>query len=406
MGCSVFLFAMACGAKNTILLHAPAFILASLLLLGRAAMRPRLILTSAFFGLFGLLVSGVAWSYAQNQLWFGDWRGHPYLKETLAKSYDIKSMWTRVIRAFVTVAYDCGWLPGSLQPTYAHLATATVKALGGEPSLAEDTEFYSFNPKVIRVGAGMGPVGPAVVIPSLIIAAVLLFRRNRLPSPADSDRYRALTVFALASFVACYVILRTQTIGVARLTLPCVAVAMPLSVTILRTRIGRWIGLCAAAFSLLLSCLHAGAFAMYRLNVQSFPALTNLKRTPSAEAQVRWSDEPSLPFTIREPYTDRELYGAISKQLHDAKVVGLIGGYITEGYFCFGPDFANRVISLRDCRSDTIKKPGPEIDCIVVEDFDAQQIDSSILQGYRRVFEAFHNNKPTFVCYVRESEGM
>lgn len=404
LACSVFLFAMACGSKNTILLHAPAYGFALLLILGRKLWRPRFILISALCGAVGLLASGVVWSYVQNRVWFGDWRGHPYLKETLAENFDVRAMWTRLARSVVTVVYDTGWLPGSLQPTYARLATGTVKALGGAETLPEDTPFYSFDPKVIRSGSGMGIMGPLIVFPSLIAAAVILLQRRRLSASDDADRYRALAVFTLLSFGTCYIFLRTQTIGVSRLTLPCLAVAMPLCTTILRTRIGYWIGMAAIAFSLLLGFVWAAGFAMYRLNSQAFPALTNLKRTSPLPLEIQWNSEPPHAFSMREPYTDRELYGMIGDQLRKAKVVGLIGGYTAEGYFCFGSDYANRVVALKDSRSETIQKPGPEVDAIVVEDFDPQQIDPAILQGYRPVFTAYRDKKPIFAYYEREPQ--
>jgi hypothetical protein len=402
LACSVFLFAMACGAKNIIALQAPAYGLAILFLLGRKAFRPRLLLTAIFSGIAGLAASGLIWSYSQNQLWFGDWRGHSFVKATLAQNYDIHGIWTRLTRAFVTVACDSGWLPASLQPAYAHLTTGTIKALGGESTLPEDNEFFSFDTALIRPGSGMGPIGPVLVVPSLLTATVMLLRRVRLPDSDDTVRFRALTVFATLSLIVSYIALRTQWIGVTRLMLSCVAAAIPLSAIILRTRIGYWLGMGAAAASLLLSSVSALGLSLYRLNSQSFPMLTNLKRTPMETVQVRWNDNSAQNVTIREPYTSAELYSLVADRIRRADVVGLIGGYNAEAHFCFGSDHANYVVPLKDCRSDSIREPNPRIDCIVVEDFDVQSVDSNVLRGYRCIFQASRKGATRFAYFERE----
>jgi hypothetical protein len=404
IGSSAFLFAMACGAKNTILLHTPAYGLALLLILGRTALQARFLARIFFFGLVGLLISGVVWSYVQNQFWLGDWRGHWFVRETLARDYSLVAVWTRLTRGFATVAYDCGWLPSSLQPAYAHLMTATVLIMGGASTLPEDRKFYSFDPAFINVGSGMGVIGPMIVIPSLA-AAVLFAWRHRLSRSADTDRFRALTVFAVVSPIIFYAVLRTQTIGVTRLMATCVAIAMPLAVPVLRTRVGYWIGMSAATFSLLLNCGNAIRDALNRVEPNLFPAITKLKRTASATIEIQWYDSPRQPAIIREPDYNREVYGMVSDRIERANVVGLVGGFNASGYFCFGSNFSKRVAVLKDCRSQTVEKPGRNVDCIIVENFNPQLIDPAVLYGFKRVFEASRNGKTLLACYERDSES-
>jgi hypothetical protein len=404
IGSSAFLFAMACGAKNTILLHAPAYGLALLLILGRPAVQARFLARIFFFGLVGMLVSGVIWSYVQNQFWLGDWRGHWFVRETLARDYSLVAVWTRLTRGFATIAYDCGWLPGSLQTSYARLVTATVQVMGGASILPEDKKFYSFDPAFINVGSGMGAIGPIVVIPSLA-AAVLLAWRHRLSRSDDTDRFRALTVFAVVSLIIFYAVLRTQTIGVTRLMASCIAIAMPLSVLVLRTRVGYWIGMSAATFSLLLNCGNASRYALNQVGPNLFPVLTKLKRTTLATVEIQWYDSPRQPAAIREPHFNREVYRMVSDRIERANVVGLVGGFNASGYFCFGSNFSKRVAVLKDCRSQTIERPGRNVDCIIVENFNPQQIDPAVLYGFKRVFEASRNGKTLLACYERNSES-
>jgi hypothetical protein len=402
LGCSAFLFAMACGAKNTILLHAFAFGLALILVLGRKVLNPRFIGSMILFGFLGAVVSGVAWSYVQNQMWFGDWRGHSYLKETLARNYDLPAVWTRLCRGFVTVAYDCGWLPNSVQPYFSELTQKTVQALGGKSVLPEDDAFYSFASENIRPGGGMGVVGPLVLLPSMLAALWFLFRRRHEANTAESDRFRALIVFALVSFVTFYIVLRTQKIGVTRLMISCVAVAMPIAILVLRTRFGYWIGMTAAAFSLLLNTAHGVGFAVNRVDTGRFVWLKSLKRTPPGKVDVQWEGKPVESITIREPYTHRELYALVAEQIQNAGTVGLIGNFNAEGYFCFGLNYSNKVIILKDCRSDTIAPPAQDVRCVIVEGFDSRKIDPDLLRGFRQVFQASQEGIPVFTCYLRD----
>jgi hypothetical protein len=91
----------------------------------------------------------------------------------------------------------------------------------------------------------------------------------------------------------------------------------------------------------------------------------------------------------------------VSDRILRANTVGLIGGYNAEAYFCFGSDFLNRVVALKDCRSDNVRKPDSKIDCIVVENFDEHSIDPTVLLGYRRIFEASHNGTTRLVYFER-----
>ena len=147
----------------------------------------------------------------------------------------------------------------------------------------------------------MGIIGPMIVIPSLA-AAVLLAWRHRLSRSDDTDRFRALTVFAVVSLIIFYAVLRTQTIGVTRLMASCIAIAMPLSVPVLRTRVGYWIGMSAATFSLLLNCGNASRYALNQVGPNLFPVLTKLKRTTLATVEIQWYDSPRQPAAIREPH--------------------------------------------------------------------------------------------------------
>jgi hypothetical protein len=402
LGCSAFLFAMACGAKNTILLHSFAFLLALLLILGRTLLSRRLLFTMVFFGFLGAAVSGVLWSYVQNQMWFGDWRGHPYLKETLAKDFDPAAIWTRLCRGFVTVAYDCGWLPNSIQPQFAELTLQTVQMLGGRSILPEDTVFYSLTRENIRPGGGMGVVGPFVLLPSLLAAVWGLVRRRRGAGTVESDRFCALVVFAIVSFLTFYILLRTQRIGVTRLMVSCVAVAMPIAFLVVRTRIGQWIGMAVAGFSVLLSIVYGVGFALNRVDNEHFGWIRSLKRTTSQTIDAQWAGESARPIIIREPYTTRELYAMVAEQIESAGEVGLIGDFNTEAHFCFNSTYSNKVTVLKDCRSDAIAPPAQAIRCVIVEGFDSRKIDPDLVRGFRQVFQATREGVPVFTCYWRD----
>jgi hypothetical protein len=69
LGCSVLCFLMACGAKNTVALLAPLYLMAVLMTLGRLVITRQIILVAVLCAGFASLASGMLWNYVSNKLW-------------------------------------------------------------------------------------------------------------------------------------------------------------------------------------------------------------------------------------------------------------------------------------------------------------------------------------------------
>jgi hypothetical protein len=403
LGCSAFAFVMGCGAKNTILIHGPAYGILLLLHLRRDVFRPSLFVSMAAAGVVGAIASGMLWSYVQNYQWFADWRGHSYVKATLAKDYDARSVWTRLCRSVVTLAYDVGWLPNSCQPGFAKATDQTIQLLGGASVLPEDDQFYEMDLATFKPGAGMGIIGPSVFVPSLLVALWLVVRGNSARGSPEGERLRALVIFVILSFLVFYTVLRTQKIGVIRLMLSSVLLAMPLCCFFARFRIGALVCMAAAVFSASLNLAHGLSFAAYRHQIPSLAKLAALKRIPPETIQIQWGAAVPQPLTLREPYSNRELYALAFEQIPKGATVGFVGEYQSEGYPCFGPDFTNVVVPLNDCRSKSVAKPSDDVGYIVVEHRDLRVIEPAAFYGFDRVFEATRDGGTLFAFFKRRS---
>ncbi len=185
LGCSLFCFLMACGAKNSTTLLTPFYLGALGLILrpwffnhpkigipdaglpGR--MLDRVIplgVGLSICGVAGLLCSGIAWNYTANKLWFGNFRGPELIRSTVSSDFHPRSIWTRLCRGGILMIYDTVWIPRSARGNYAWLCEKTAKALGAQKELAEDDEYYSFKPEALTPRKGLGLMGIAFFLPA------------------------------------------------------------------------------------------------------------------------------------------------------------------------------------------------------------------------------------------------
>jgi hypothetical protein len=137
LGCSVFCFLMACGAKNTIFLLAPLYLIALVVTLRGFLFKRRAILTLALGGGIGLFCSGVLWNYVNNKLWYGDARGPQLMQDHLSRDFGLRSVWTRLSRGAVLVVFDTVWVPKSARKAYADACEKAVELLGGQKQLRD-----------------------------------------------------------------------------------------------------------------------------------------------------------------------------------------------------------------------------------------------------------------------------
>jgi hypothetical protein len=410
LGCSVFSFSMACGAKNAVLILLPVYGVSVLMVCGRALLARKMILSSLAAGGLGLLISGVVWSYTSNLAWFGDARGPQFLKETLARDLRPQAVWTRLTRGTVMLMSDVIWLPGSCQKAYANYCQHAVGAAGGSDVLSDDNGFYSFRAEDIRPGTSFGLLGILVFVPSLVFAGALCLRGARagsLPAPGRSRRDIGVLVWlTLGSFVTYHILLRWQTIGISRLMLPCLLVGTPLAGLLLDKARFRLLGLPLLLGVLLAYSVFGFSLAARRLAASEPSGLTallaRLQRSHGRTVEWQWPNAPAGSQEIKEGYTRREIVRALLQRLPQPTTFGLIGNPNAEGYYLFGDRFQNKVVSLQDARGeDQFVVPSRDVQYVVLEEFDPARIPPGILREFDLFVKVVDDGQPLLVVFQR-----
>jgi hypothetical protein len=219
LGCSVFCFILGCGAKNTTIFLTPVFLLGLVICLRRLLFEVKVMQVLAGSGMVAVLCSGVLWNYACNFKWYGTVSGPRFMHGHLSGDRSIRSDWTRCCRGAVLFLFDATWLPRSAQETYETVCQKTVRLLGGRNELAEDDQSL-FNFQNPHPGAGIGLLGPLVVLPAFIYGTLRLLRPGRktnleykMPAPMD---FLLLLLFITGYSFLCHVFLRWTDIGLWR----------------------------------------------------------------------------------------------------------------------------------------------------------------------------------------------
>jgi hypothetical protein len=424
LGCSIFLFLMACGAKNSTTLIAPLYIVFFAWVVkaclddarigsgahavgnsdppaggtgrgrwtqvGTVAMLAPSILAC---GIAGLLCSGVAWNYVSNKLWFGQAGLPPVIRTTVSQDFHPRAIWTRICRGAVLVAYDTIWVPRSARAEYVSLCEQTVKALGGRAKLGEDDHYYSFSGEAITPQKGLGLLGIVFFIPGLIMALVQLlsgdgFGGGHLTAAAFNKT--VLIGLAVGSFVMCHLVLHWQAVGLLRLMFPFVVAGAPLAAFVLERR---WPRIPALALLLLSSTMFVTFWTGHisrRMGWSDRPflkPLSRLQNNHSGTVHYQWTGQLPGEFQQREDYSFREVYAKMFEGLHQPCTLGFIGNPNQQCLELFGPSSQNRVFPLVDSRADDkVMEPPADLDYVVAVDKFSQLSDWAKLHGFEQLF--------------------
>lgn len=409
LGCSVFCFVLACGAKNTTALLAPLYLAALLLNLIRLGAPARWVSMGAVLaacGVAGLLCSGVAWNYSANKLWFGSSRGPAAISETVSTDYHPRAIWTRLCRGGVLIAYDTIWLPKSAKPAYAALCADTVQWLGGQRQLAEDDDYYSFQPEVLTTRKGMGLLGMVFFLPGIGVALYRCWSvRGAVRNPAWHNTV-LLVVMSVGAFVLCHLVLRWQGIGVLRLMYPFVIAGAPLASLLLARR---WL----RGTALLLLLVSAAMFSTFWLGNVSRKLgwhgsgmarlMARLQNNHVLPVQCQWQGQPARELIMQEDYTYREIYDELLAGIQQPGTFGLIGNLNAECNFLFGRRFQNRVVPLVDSRaSDRIIEPAEGLDYLVAVDKFAEAGEWAETHGFHRILTVSNAGREMLAAYEHQ----
>jgi hypothetical protein len=407
---SVLTFALACGAKNTMLLTGPLFLIALVYVHQRALLSRPMLGWMCSAALVGCLASGVAWNLFQNYRWFGSPAGSPLLQGTLSRQFDPRAVWTRVLRGTILFLFDSLWVPASLKSTYAELCEKSATLLGARAVLKEDDDYYSFNQRFLTPQKGIGVLGPGFLAPALA-AAFLSLRKSKIP-PRHAVALKTVIIVGLGSFVLCHIILRWQSVGVLRLIPPFAILSAPLFAILLRNK---WLRIWAAI--LLFGSITVFTVLGTGLVARRFDWSTNflisriraMQNSHQLEAKYAWGINTPVSFQMREDFTKKELYDLFMSRIPQPTNFGFLGGMNAESYFLFGQQFKNRVRSLVDCRAPTAILAVPDdVDYVVWDDF-ASLPDSWLqAQQFAPFFQASNNQNgvPLLIVYRRGKRGL
>ncbi|HUS36381.1 MAG TPA: hypothetical protein VM680_13605 [Verrucomicrobiae bacterium] len=391
---SVFLFAMACGAKNSTTLLGPAY----LIVLFAASRR---VLAAGFFskfagpivgaGLVGLICSGVAWNYSANKIWFKN-SGLPRLiAETVSHNFRPREIWTREIRGAVQFVADSIWMPKSLRARYANAVEGTTKILGAQKELREDGLFYFFEAAPAR---GYGILGSLLLVPALVVGLIRGGRALMAPKPVPDASFAtaSLTFLAIAAFFMVHLVLRWQSIGLLRLMFPFAALAAPLTALLLERKMVRAAALFLLFITAALVSVYSIGLSARRLDLAERPLfrkIATLQNDRSYLVRYQWAGKEAREYRVREDYTQREIHRLILSGLQQPATIGVIGHGNTESVYLFGDRFQNRIVPLVDCREEQkiLDLPAKDLDYVIVLDkFDVAKTWAAA-RGFESVFD-------------------
>jgi hypothetical protein len=425
IGCSLLCFLMSCGAKNSSMLLAPLYLVAlgfALQPLWRATSRSgwktvqqsgrQLGLTLLLCGVMGLLLSGIAWNYIGNQVWFGNSRGPKLITDTLARDFHVRAIWTRFCRGATLLLYDTIWCPSSQKGNYIRLCQATTRAFGAKDVLSEDNDYFSFNEKSISPRKGLGLVGIGLFLPGLVYAAYGLFAQSSSrgkESRVNTFNTALLFGASVGSFLLCHLVLRWQPIGLLRLMFPFIISGAPLSALLLERQ---WLRVTA----LVLLLVSSGMFLIYSLGIASdrlslgehkiFKSITRLRNDHGTTVEFQWKNSPPRQLVMREDYTSREIYLELMKGLRQPCSIGIVGHKNAECEFLFGERLQNRVIPLVDSRSfDQILEPPEDLNYLVAVDKFAEVQKIAEKHGFTSFFTVTNASGPMLVAFERATVG-
>jgi hypothetical protein len=380
LGCSIFCFILGCGAKNTTIFLTPAFLLGLAICLRRLLFEVKVMQVLAGWGMLAVFCSGVLWNYAWNFKWYGSISGPRFMQGHLSGDRSIQSEWTKCCRGAVLFLFDVTWLPRSADETYQTVCQKAVHLLGGRNELAEDDKFL-FNFQNIHPGAGIGLIGPLVVLPAFIYGALRLLRRrcktnleDKLPGHMD---FLLLFLFLTGYSFLCHVFLRSQDIGLWRLMPAFPVLAAPVCGLLLEKRWQRIVVLILAGLCMLVPtsnnlAMMANRFATNKLGaklegsgiVQKF--FSKIGKRQPWEVECQWGNEAPQKALIYEPYSSREIALMFLQKARHPAVVGFAGGMVSDAYYFFGPDLSNRIVPLVDAQQpEQLLEPPTNTDYLV-----------------------------------------
>ncbi|MGA2241823.1 MAG: hypothetical protein ABSH11_07265 [Verrucomicrobiota bacterium] len=412
LGCSVFCFLMACGAKNTIPLLAPLYLIGLVATLRRFLFKRQVILVLVLCGAIASLCSGVLWNYINNKLWYGDFRGPESMQGHLSGDLGFRAVWTRQCRGAVLIAFDTIWIPQSARETYATVCETAVEALGGQKKIAEDDEkFSNFSAKNRKPLKGCGWVGLAFLFPGMVIAIGRCLRIRRfMRNGTESTRLGTclLLLFVVGCFAISHAVLRWQQIGLLRLIPAFSILAAPLCALVLEKKWTRVVALGVLLLSTMMFLTYDLSMVGRRFGATAQKSLIQrilrLGREHGMTVEYQWNAQPPQTFFTQEDYSPGKICEKFLEGIAQPTVIGFAGGVTSDVSWFFGPGYRNKIICLVDDRKpDQLLEPPNDVEYLVFAENRSGTDEWASQRGFHPVFRAASDNGFWLVAFKRNA---
>ena len=423
LGGSVFCFILGCGAKNTTVFLAPVFLLALGICLRRLLFDAKVMRVLARWGMAAVLGSGVLWNYAANYKWYGNVSGPPFLQEHLSGDWSIPDVWTRCCRGTVLFVFDVTWLPRSAHVTYEAVCQKAISLLGGKKELAED-EKALFNFQELQPNAGIGLIGPLVVLPAFIYGAVRLLRCRSKTSREDKfpggRDFLLLLLFVTGYAFLCHVFLKSQNIGLWRLMPAFPVLAAPVCGLLLAQRRQRiavltLAGLCAlvpvSGNLSMMSNRFAADKPVPKLEGKGVlqKLVSKMGKRPPQEVECQWDNEVPQKALLHESYNSREIALLFLQRARHPAVIAFAGGVCSDACYFFGPDLSNQITPLVDIRKpEQLLEPPTNADYLVfAQNADIDPVKQNVWamrRGYQPFLRVDSGNECLFLAFQKNPD--
>lgn len=407
VGCSIVLFLMACGSKNSLALAGPFFLVAVWLVFRQNLWGGRVIRVTVLSGILGLLCSGVAWNYAANRAWFGSFGGPPFLHSYVANDFHPRAIWTRLLRGTALLTGDTLYLPRNVRQNYARTLAAAVSSLGGVKDLREDDEGFRFDEATITPLKGLGLVGLGCLLPGAALGLWRCLRRgSHLNGGAEITATRVLLLLAGGCFLTGHVFFRWQSLGLMRLIPACGLFLAPLSGLMFKRGSARLFALLLLSGSCVFFFVHDLSLLGRRVESGQtlvFRCIYRFTNDHSSWVEYTTEDGGRRDLQLKEDYTQREILLALMKSIPPGSIIAFSGDVNFESYYLFGRRFENQLIPLCDCRNpDQLLEPGPEVQYLVFAPCSPTQKAWATERGFRAVFDTTDKAHRVITAFRRE----
>lgn len=382
---SIFLFAMAAGFKNAVILAVPGYLIAvCIIFIPRYLFEWKSVRSCLIGGLLGILLSGALWNYAMNVSFYGSLTGSSYSTSGHVAPLNPRAMWTQVVRGMTTLGDFTAPLPQQIQSLQKTFNNAIIRLSGAEKQLDGEVpgSFRSYDPGGSMSRKGLGLLGIPLII-SVLVSFVIAFRGKYWNSETNR-RIFALIVFFIIGFIVLHAFVRWAEIGRFRLSHAIILPVLCLIPVILINNLLR------AGF-VLLSWMNIGLISIIFLSftLRKFPdpkhpllaKIENLSPDRKTLIDKVYTNGTVVPFQLKLDYSTQEILKDIAdNEISNSSTIGFISNINSLDSYVFGKHMRHKVYPITE-KSDLSDLP-IDVQYLLIE-HDTPKWTESLLHGWK-----------------------